>query len=448
MSNEPRVTRWGFLHIRLPLLHMRVEWPEFIQGVVVALSTGLAIVPLLTAYFGMTFEQGVAFCMILSFLIASSILFLGEPYAPGWITPALPLALAFVLAGYETPVERFQVMAALSIEFAALMFLLGATGLGKRLINHIPRALKSGIILGAALAAFKRVFIDDPAHFSERPWASGLAIGVCLLITFSLPFQRLREKIPGLSILSSLGLLPGFFIAGVVGIWLGELQLDIQWGIFLPPLAEVWAKASPFSIGWPDFDMYVAALPIVLMTYTILFGDLLTGITVLQKAQKDRPDDPIDINVNRSHLMVGLRNGLMGIFAPFFPTQGVLWTGIHVLIVERWREGPEKMQSLFSGLAAYYLYAIPFFLMILPLITLLKPFLDIALILTLILTGFACAYIAMALPRTSQERGVALMTAFMLVYFDSWIGLLAGLAACLFLLGPDSFRDEEKLAKS
>ena len=234
----------------------------------------------------------------------------------------------------------------------------------------------------------------------------------------------------------------------MVGLWLGELHLEIQWGIFLPPLGDVWAKASPFSIGWPDFEMYVAALPITLMTYTILFGDLLTGITVLQKAQEDRPDDPIDINVNRSHLMVALRNGLMGISAPFFPTQGVLWTGIHVLIVERWREGPEKMQSLFSGLAAYYLYAIPFFLMILPLITLLKPFLNIALILTLILTGFACAYIAMALPRTSQERGVALMTAFMLVYFDSWIGLLAGIAACLLLLGPDSFRDEENLEKA
>ena len=128
MSSEPRVSRWGFLHIRLPLVHMRIEWPEFIQGVVVALSTGLAIVPLLIAYFGLSFEEGVAFCMILSFFIASSILFLGEPYAPGWITPALPLVLAFVLAGYETPTERFQVMSALSIEFALLMFLLGRPG--------------------------------------------------------------------------------------------------------------------------------------------------------------------------------------------------------------------------------------------------------------------------------------------------------------------------------
>ncbi|WP_417316731.1 hypothetical protein [Emcibacter sp.] len=448
MSRNTQGYRWGIFHIRFPLLHMRIEWPELLQGLVVSISTGLALVPLLVMHFGLTFEEAIALSMVSSFLITASIVFFGEPYAPGWITPALPLALTFVLAGYDTPTERFQVMTALTIDFALIIFFLGITGLGKKLINHIPRALKAGIILGAAIAAFKRVFVDDPTNFTDRPWASGLALAACLIIAFSAPFHRLKEKVPALSFLSAMGLLPGFIIAGIAGVMLGELHIDIEWGILLPPFDSMWSKASPFAIGWPGFDMYVAAMPIAFMTYTIFFGDLLTGITVLQKAQKDRPDDPIDINVNRSHVIVSLRNALMAIGAPFFPTQGVLWTGIHVIIVERWRQGPEKMQTLFSGLSAYYLYCIPLFFLILPLITLLKPFLHIALLLTLALTGFACAYIAMGLSRTTEERGVALLTSIMLVYFDSWIGLLVGVAACLLIIGIDSFRDEEKLEKA
>ena len=39
--------------------------------------------------------------------------------------------------------------------------MLGVTGLGKKLIDWLPMALKSAIIMGAAIAALKRVFVDD-----------------------------------------------------------------------------------------------------------------------------------------------------------------------------------------------------------------------------------------------------------------------------------------------
>ena len=54
----------------------------------------------------------------------------------------------------------------------------------------------------------------------------------------------------------------------------------------------------------------------------LLFGDLVTGTEVLKDAQKNRPDQTLPIDLNRSHLSVGIRN-LLGIFInPFFPTQG------------------------------------------------------------------------------------------------------------------------------
>jgi len=153
--------KWGPFTARLPWLHMRVEWPELLQGIVVAASTGLALTPLLVAAFGLTFEEAITISIFHTILISSHVVLFGEPFAPGWVTPALPLALAFVLGGYDTPVERFQMMTALSLNLAGLMFFLGITGLGKKLILHIPTAIKAGIILGAALSAFKRVFVDD-----------------------------------------------------------------------------------------------------------------------------------------------------------------------------------------------------------------------------------------------------------------------------------------------
>jgi ABC-type antimicrobial peptide transport system permease subunit len=60
----------------------------------------------------------------------------------------------------------------------------------------------------------------------------------------------------------------------------------------------------------------------------------------------------------------------------------------------------------------------------------------VALSLTLILTGFACAFVAMAIPKTTTERGVVLLTAVSLAVFQPWVGMLIGVAATILLVGP------------
>ena len=130
----------------------------------------------------------------------------------------------------------------------------------------------------------------------------------------------------------------------------------------------------------------------------------------------------------------------MAVFAPFFPTQGCLWTGVHVIVVEKWKEGSQRMESLIGGLNAYYLYGIPVFIMFLPLLTLLKPFMFIALVLTLILTGFACSYVATAMVKDRTERGVMLMTAVTLAFFAPTLGLAVGIVGSFLLIGPSAFK--------
>ena len=83
--------RWGPFTFRVPFYHTRLCWSEFLQGLFVSAATGLALIPVMTAFFGLSFEEAVALSMIHASLIASAVIVFGEPYAGGWITPALPL---------------------------------------------------------------------------------------------------------------------------------------------------------------------------------------------------------------------------------------------------------------------------------------------------------------------------------------------------------------------
>lgn len=428
---------WGPFTLRIPFIHTRFMGSEFFQGLSIAAATGLALVPLLTGPFGLTFDEAVVISMIHAFLISSAWMFFGEPYAPGWITPALPFVITFVISdNFVTPTEKFQAMTALSIDLAVILVVLGITGLGGKLVRIVPDVLKGGIILGAALAAFLQIFDLTATNnvLVTQTFAATTALGLSLILAFSEPLHRMQVKYPMVSRLVSLGLLPGFVVAGLVGYFTGELRYDIQWGFLDPPLMDVWNKVSPFAIGWPDISVFIECLPLALISYIILFGDLVTGDEILKEAATERPDEELQIDSTRSHLSLGIRNFLTGIFAPFFPTQGALFTGIHVVVVQRWRKGPKVMGSLFDGISSFYVFNIPFLFMVLPLLTLLKPLMGIALLMTLALTGFACTTVALDMAKTSAQRGVLLLTAVCLCVFEPWQGLLVGILATVLMV--------------
>ncbi|MGM0450167.1 MAG: hypothetical protein ACQERE_05030 [Pseudomonadota bacterium] len=440
-QTEPREQpgwRWGPFTFRLPFYHTRLLWPEFLQGILVAAATGLALVPIMTNAFGLSFEEAVALSFIHSALIASAVIVFGEPYAPGWITPVLPLVLFFVVGNYEDPSTRFQAMTALSMTFATLVLALGLTGLGRKFVEWLPETLKAGIILGAAIAALHRVFVKDAEErLLQQPISITLACAICLILMFSLPLQRMERKNRFVLILAGLGLLPGFGAAALVGPLVGEVEYNIEWGFMIPPFADAFAKASPIANGWPSWQMILSSIPVALISYVILFGDMVTGNEIIRDGKRWRRDETIDINPTRTHYSVAIRNALMGVLAPFFPTQGAVWAGVHVVVIQRWKQGPGAMKSLHSGLASYYMMGLPFIFFVLPVLTGLKPLLNIALSLTLVLTGFACAYVAMAIPKTNTSRGTTLLIGTALAFFEPWIGLAIGLVATVALVGWD-----------
>ena len=66
--------KWGIFTARVPFLHMRIEVRELVQGLIVSLSTGMALVPLLMSGFGLTFEEAVTISMIHTMLVTSNLL--------------------------------------------------------------------------------------------------------------------------------------------------------------------------------------------------------------------------------------------------------------------------------------------------------------------------------------------------------------------------------------
>lgn len=430
--------KWGPFTLRIPFIHSKFRTGEFLQGLVISGATAFGAVPIAMGL-GLTFEEGVALSFVAGTLIASGPILFGEPMAPGWVTPAIPIVIAaFATKGQFNgvyQVETFQFMAALCIEFTLLLFILGITGWGKKLVEIIPNGLKAGIILGAALAAFYQVFVTDMDKLAIQPISMTVAIALCVITTFSDPFKVLAEKNIFFKKIGSLGLLPGFVLAGIVAFVFKEVSFNIEWGFRLPDVISLFNRTSPLSIGLPSLGMFIEAIPLVIIAYTLLFGDLITGTEVLKDAQKQRPDEILDIDLNRSHYSIAVRNLIGLLINPFFPTQGALWTGVHVVVAERWKKGPKEMPSIFDGLSSYYLMGLPFLYVTLPFITLMKPLMQMALTLTLILTGFACAYVAMAIPKKNSEMASALLIAVFITFFSAWVGLLLGILLSVFVVG-------------
>jgi len=441
--------KWGPFTMRIPLIHLRFSLADMLQGLAVAGATGMALVPYFMALLGLSFEEAVTMAMFHSLLISFSWMFFGDPYAPGWLTPAIPFVVAFITApaylGDHT--SQFQAMTALSLNFAFILIFLGVTGLGAKLINIVPNVFKGGIILGAAVAAFLRVTKDGDAAnvFQSAPIAGTLGVVVCLVFAFSKPLHAVALDKRWLAKLLGFGLLPGFIVAGTVGYFTGEFEYNIRWEILdvVASTTSLWDKASPFAIGWPSLATFLASFPLALITYILFFGDVVTGNEMIEEAQKARSDEKLELDGSRAHMATGIRNILMAIVAPFFATQGVLWTGIQVVLLKRWTQGRDKLDSIFDSIGSFYAFGLPFLFILLPLVTLLKPLLPVALAVTLVLTAFACATLALSLVKDATERGAMVITAMAFSVFEPWIGLLVGVITIVGLCGVNVFKPQK-----
>ncbi len=430
----------GPFQLRLPFLHYRFEAPDYIQGLLMC-AVCLGAIPMLQEYLGMPFEIALTIVILNGFFYLWHTS-LGDPVVPGWITPAIPLLLIWLKA-FPEGVPRLHGLIAFQMELGIFSLLLGSTGLAKKFVDIVPDALKSGILLGAGIAAVKLVF-DTGKKFDSAPWTITIAIGLAFYLLFSNHFKLLKAKHTALKFISNLGLVPSLMLAIIVAPLVGELPWPtIQWGITIPQFYTLFTEWTPFAtrVGWPPISMFISALPLVAAIYIVLFGELIQAEALIDEARETRNgDEDIHFDANRNNMIVGIRNIAMSMLGPDITMCGPMWAAMQVVSCERYKQGRDAMDSLFGGLASFRLGTFTGYFLT-PIVTLVKPILPIALSLTMLVQGYVAVRVGIMKARTYNDLGVAGIVAAVLISRDAGFALAVGVVLCALIYGKDFFRN-------
>jgi len=334
------------------------------------------------------------------------------------------------LGDFEPGPQAIQALFALQLLVCLIFFVLGITRLGSAMVRIVPNSMKGGIIIGAGIAALMGE-ISAGGRLANTPISLTLGTLICLYLMFSASFKGLTDRLPLMRKIVNYGMVPGMLIAIVVGIGVGEYTMpDVRWGITAPAFGEMW-NYLPFTVGIPEAKVFMLAVPTAVIAYIIAFGDIIVGQSLMQRADELRPDEVIENNIDRVHLVTAIRNALHAFFAPYPGLAGPIWTAVAATMAERYKYGRKAMDSIYSGAGTFWITGF-IALFMLPLVSFFQPVLPIALSLTLVLTGYICLMVGFEQLSNNAERGVAgTMGVVLAVYGAGW-GLATG--AVLYLL--------------
>lgn len=421
----------GIFKIRLPFIHYKWEWSEFFQAILMC-ATCLGAIPVLTEVLGVS--NDIAWSMVIinsmGYILHS---LLGDPVVPGWITPSIPLTIAF-LSNYIIGPERTQALIALQFEVGIIFIVFGITGIANKVIHIVPTSIKAGILLGAGVAAIYGEF-KTGGRFGTYPIAVTIGVLVAFYLLFSQKFRNLRKTSKFANALGKYGMLPAVAIAIIVGPLAGELPFpNIQMGSFIkiPDLAGIIGTLSPFSIGFPSAAVFLQAIPMAVMAYIIAFGDFVTSETLIREADEARPDEKVDFNANRSNLISGIRNIIQSLISPYTQLSGPLWAAVTASVSQRYKDGRDAMDSLVGGMGTFRWTSL-LMVAIVPIVSLVQPVLPVALSLTLLVQGYICTRLAMDMCETEMDKGIAGVMGTVIVAKSAAWGLAVGIILHLLL---------------
>jgi len=397
----------GALKLRLPFLHYRIEYQDFIQGAILC-CIPLGITAAMVKVLGMPIEVAVLMVVINNFfyLYHTS---LGDPSIAGWITAGVPLYIAY-LTGFDPGPERIQALIALQVLVGGIFLFLGATGITKHIIKHFPTSMRAGILLGAGFASLMRVFDPNQPFFSKIPVSFTIASLCSFFILFSSQAIRFREKYNLFAWIAGFGIAPGFIIGYAAALILGEVPLPT--GVFdrlfiAMPLTEMIGSFSALGIGMPPLELWISGISLAIIAYILAFGDILVLETMIEDCNKTRTDEKIIFEVPRNHLITSMRNIFQGFIVPFLPLCGPQWTGGQALVVNRFKHSTPAQQPSYWGGAASLFWGMSLAMIFHPLVQLILPGKLIGFGLTLLIQGYLCVYLAFSICTTNVQRGIA-----------------------------------------
>lgn len=413
----------GNYKVIVPILHYRLELSEIIQGIVL-FAIGMSVIPLLENHAGFSYEAALAVTIIFNFTMWIPII-LGIPFVAGMITPSIPLVVMF-LSDFEPGPEATRALIGLQLTVGVIFFIFGITGLGKLMVTKLPQSLKAGTLMGAGFAAIIGE-IEPGGRLATTPISLIIGAVVCFYIMFSRSFQEVKPKFKILNFLSNFGIMPAIIVAIIVGWAVQEYPIpQIEWGLVSPNFSDL-MNYTVFNVGLPDQTILLRAVPTAIIAYIIAYGDIIVGNSMLEVANNKRKEQVTGGDITHLHILTSIRNLIHALFAPQPGLCGPIFTAGTASVMERYKNGPDAMQNLYSGVFSLVM-AMSFATLLLPLVTLFQPVLPIALSITLILTGYLCVSIGIRQLRNPAESGVAGVMAITLVVYGAAYGLVIGIA--------------------
>ena len=420
---------------RIPGIHYRIEKGEFFQGIILG-ATALSSIPYMTDCLGLPYELAWS-CVIIEVFLYMLHGWLGDPVVPGWITPTLPFTLVF-LEGFEQGPERIQALIAVQLLVAFLFIFMGITKLADRFVRLVPASVKGGILLAAPITVIQGQLAEG-SQLMIAPVATLVGTFLLAFLSFSPFCEKKRKTIKILDVMAKYGNLFPYLLAMLIGILLKELsypELELGTIIRIPDFGEIFNTVSIFAVGVPSLSVFLKAVPLALICYVLAFGDFVTSETLVKEAQESRNDEHIDFNSSRSNLISGLRNFILGIFAPFPPLAGPLWVGMTVSVAMRYREGEKAMKSLIGGMSSFRM-ATFLSVILIPIVSFMKPIMGVGSAITLLFQAYVCARIGMEYCKSNTDKSIAGVMAAVLAFKGSGWALLVGILMNLALSNMD-----------
>ena len=422
----------GRLKLRLPFIHYKMEYPDWIQGAILCVVP-MGITAVMMDVLGIPFELAIAFVIINNFLYLLHTHF-GDPSIAGWITAGIPLYVGF-LTGFPEGEERILALIALQLTVAVIFLFMGIFKGADLLVKRLPISLKAGILLGAAFAAiFGEFKVDGRVWTMPVTILFGAAVGFFMM--FSKTAEPLRQRYSSFRYIAQFGIAIPFAIAYIFGMVIGEVSLpSISWSIVPIPIGEIISNYSVFGVGFPGFEYFLKALPLAIAAYIIAFGDILVVSSLLSKANEVRKDEKIVFSASRNSIIVSIRNFIQGIFMPYLPLSGPQWTAGQVLVVNRFMNNSRAQVDSYWGGATGIFWGMSFALILGPVVSFFQPGINIGMSLTMLIQGYLCGYLSMEVLKEhgNLEKGIAVIIGAVLATQGAAWGLGIGIVLWLLL---------------
>ena len=426
----------GALKLRLPFIHYKMEFPDWIQGAILCVVP-MGITAVMMDVLGIPFELAIAFVIINNFLYLLHTHF-GDPSVAGWITAGIPLYVGF-LSGFPEGEARILALIALQFMVAFIFLLMGLFKGADFLVNRVPTSLKAGILLGAGIAALYGEFTA-----TGRVWTMPITILIGAALGFFMMFSKtagpLRERYSLFRYIAQYGIAFPFALAYVIGILIGEVATpNISWSLVPIPLNEIISNYSVIGLGIPPIEYFIQALPLALAAYIIAFGDILVVSSLLNNAGEIRKDEKIVFSASRNSIISSIRNFIQSIFMPYLPLSGPQWTAGQALVTNRYMNSSREVVDSYWGGATGIFWGMSIALILGPVVTLFQPGINIGMALTMMVQGYLCGYLAMEMLKDTDnlEKGIAIIIGVVLATKGAAWGL--GIGIVLWLLLEDDW---------